>query len=1103
VERGAAAGVAFHLDPAVVLFDDAVHGGEPQAGSLAGLLGGEERLENVRQNLGGDPAPGILHTQADLTPGPGFGPRSGRFGRHVHHPDLEAQATALRHGVPGVDGQVHQHLLQHAHVRPYHRRSGRVIALQGDVLPDQPAQHLDQVLHDPIQVRHAGPHVLFAAEQQQLAGQVGTPLDGLHDLAQGANRRGMVFQLGLQQLGMTLDHRQDVVEVMRNARRQLANGLELLHLPQLRLQVLPLGEVAHGDDDARPTGVARLQLAQRFARAPCAVSVPMAQDLPHGRTGCFDQPAQQGLRPRNILRVDSLEGTRAHQRFRVVAQHPAHRGAQIHHRAVRRQDADHVRDVFDQGTKMRLAGLQAFFQPPPLGDVLLQRDEMRDAPRAAAHRCYRRLFLVERAVLAFVDEAARPHPPGRDRLPQLAIKLRRMRPALEQTRSPPQRLGTGVTRDPLERRVHIPDCARRVGDHDRLGGLLDGGAQQRAFGLCRRARLFVLDALKRKGQIVRRLAQQRGFLLVKNLRPRGVRHQRAEHPPVAANGHEGQRAQTALERPRAPRRGNRRQVVADQRLSRPQCRHHRIALRRGLRPLPDQLLRQCGLVARAGRKRQRLARLRRPRDPHQPVAVQAREPFTNAPAKKPRVALAHDELVHASNRPQQPAQPPRPGLGQVRFRAGARTARPQRREGLLELRGLGEESIRAQLQTALAHGRFNPRREHQHATGRLLTLEQRDQLKAAQTGQLQVQQHRVGLEGAEHLQALLAVDGAGEQLQTGGLPDQRRQSFTQQRRVFDHQHPGGRGRSGLAGRISGADGRLRAGLHVRTGIVFAVGKSVFIHRLQSRRRALFRPDGETRFASSGTAELSRQVVTRHRPRRAKTQDAPLSPRAWWCASFWTAPALWRFGKAAQARRTPRRFAFSHAPGGAPAFGVRRPSGAFGKAAQARRTPRRFAFNHAPGGAPAFGLRQPSGALGKRRGRAALQDASRSATRPVVRQLLDCASPLALLGKRRRRAALQDAARSATRPAVRQLLECASPLALLGKRRRRAALQDASRSTMRPAVRQLLDCASALALWESGAGAPHSKTLRVQPRARRCASTSSSASRRRPWPCTRR
>src|SRR6202035_4231563 len=60
-ERRAAAGFALAEDVAARLLDDAVDHGKPEAGSLADLLGGEKRLEDLVAHVSGDAVAGILH----------------------------------------------------------------------------------------------------------------------------------------------------------------------------------------------------------------------------------------------------------------------------------------------------------------------------------------------------------------------------------------------------------------------------------------------------------------------------------------------------------------------------------------------------------------------------------------------------------------------------------------------------------------------------------------------------------------------------------------------------------------------------------------------------------------------------------------------------------------------------------------------------------------------------------------------------------------------------------------------------------------------------------------------------------------------------------
>ena len=46
LEHGADADFALDFDPAVMLFDDAINGGQSQSRSFADFLGGEKRLKN-------------------------------------------------------------------------------------------------------------------------------------------------------------------------------------------------------------------------------------------------------------------------------------------------------------------------------------------------------------------------------------------------------------------------------------------------------------------------------------------------------------------------------------------------------------------------------------------------------------------------------------------------------------------------------------------------------------------------------------------------------------------------------------------------------------------------------------------------------------------------------------------------------------------------------------------------------------------------------------------------------------------------------------------------------------------------------------------------
>ena len=69
LERGAAAHFAVDVDVAAGLLDDAVDGGQAQAGALARPLGGEERLEDLRLRGRVHAAAGVAHRQHHVAAG--------------------------------------------------------------------------------------------------------------------------------------------------------------------------------------------------------------------------------------------------------------------------------------------------------------------------------------------------------------------------------------------------------------------------------------------------------------------------------------------------------------------------------------------------------------------------------------------------------------------------------------------------------------------------------------------------------------------------------------------------------------------------------------------------------------------------------------------------------------------------------------------------------------------------------------------------------------------------------------------------------------------------------------------------------------------------
>ena len=112
-----------------------------------------------------------------------------------------------------------------------------------DVLTDQPLDQVAQFIQDIGDVENARLQGLLPREGQQLpheiGGAVGVLLD-LHNVGEGwvARRRAQQQQIAEP------DHcRQQIVEIVRHAAGELTDGLHLLRLRELDLEVLLLGDV--------------------------------------------------------------------------------------------------------------------------------------------------------------------------------------------------------------------------------------------------------------------------------------------------------------------------------------------------------------------------------------------------------------------------------------------------------------------------------------------------------------------------------------------------------------------------------------------------------------------------------------------------------------------------------------------------------------------------------------------------------------------------------------------------------------------------------------------------------------------------------------------
>ena len=270
-ERRAGARLALAEDIAARLLDDAVDHRQAEAGALADLLGGEERLENLRAHVGRDAVSVVLDFDQHII---------GRSDRHL----LQAAAfgggkvaraqrdpAALAHRVARVDDEVDDHLLELVEVGLHQPEIAAVHDIELDRLANQPAQQHLQLRQDVVELQRLRAKRLAARKRQKLPHQprrpVGVLLD-LHDVLKGRIGRAVV---GEQEIGIADDRGQHIVKVMRDAAGELADRLHLLALREVLLQGALFGGVERENDRVRAFVAGRIggrdEEARRTRRA--------------------------------------------------------------------------------------------------------------------------------------------------------------------------------------------------------------------------------------------------------------------------------------------------------------------------------------------------------------------------------------------------------------------------------------------------------------------------------------------------------------------------------------------------------------------------------------------------------------------------------------------------------------------------------------------------------------------------------------------------------------------------------------------------------------------------------------------------------------------
>ena len=266
---------------------------------------------------------------------------------HVHVLRADGQAPALRHGVPRVDAEVHQHLL---HLRRIARHVPEVV---GHVDVDVQVGAAERLGHDPLDlVDHVGRIHRDALaldaprERQDLLDHVGAALRALADHRQRP-AGALVFEARLEHLDAERDGHKQVAEIVGDAAHEAADALHPLRPQELTLQLLALRDV--GVDDQYALGLALRRADERppaldgervaVLRGLCHLARPLAR-VEHLAPHLFHD---RGARADEVIldvRPEDLLGRPAGEALGALVP--------VRHLAVERKDADGITGLVEQ-----------------------------------------------------------------------------------------------------------------------------------------------------------------------------------------------------------------------------------------------------------------------------------------------------------------------------------------------------------------------------------------------------------------------------------------------------------------------------------------------------------------------------------------------------------------------------------------------------------------------------------------------------------------------------------------------------------------------------------------------------------------------------------
>ncbi|MNK89562.1 hypothetical protein D3C87_1095760 [compost metagenome] len=240
---------------------------------------------------------------------------------------VQREHAAARHRRAPVQRQVEDRVLELPAVGQHARPVGLQVELDADALAErvldqvlQPGQHL-------VDIDHFGAQRLPAGKGQQARREHGAALRGPERPVHDPAHVGRQVVARLQQLQVAEDRRQQVVEVVRDAARELAQHFHLLRLPHLPFERAALALVAvQRDEAARRHGVVahgqHLAVVEQVVVAP-----PLCVGRPQQVDGGAAVGQRRQRRAQRVERRAGMDRLRGQAQQRGEARVPGHQAA--------------------------------------------------------------------------------------------------------------------------------------------------------------------------------------------------------------------------------------------------------------------------------------------------------------------------------------------------------------------------------------------------------------------------------------------------------------------------------------------------------------------------------------------------------------------------------------------------------------------------------------------------------------------------------------------------------------------------------------------------------------------------------------------------------